>query len=208
MLRSLAFGFAAFSCAGLSIAVAASTACFSAPPATLPAPALTRPTILHDAVVPPTDEILPTLPAEFVVPVQLDSADETFAWDVFVDYDPCPGGGCQTPTPPTLYTPNATPTPGTVDGGVTIVDFSLTGDLDPSQCHRIDFLVAHAFDPNSPHTWDSVGGDIVTWFYNAGGGPEGCPLYDAGALEDGAFPPAEAATDALPVVPESGAGDL
>jgi len=77
--------------------------------------------------------------------------------------------------------------------------------LDDSLCHRIDFLVAHQFDPGSAHTWDSVGGDIVSWFFNPGGNPNGCPLYDAGALQDGAFPSADTGADGLPVVPESGA---
>ena len=50
-------------------------------------------------------------------------------------------------------------------------------------------------------------GDLVTWFYNAGGGPNGCPVYDAGSVQDGAFPPAEAGADALPIIPESGTDD-
>jgi hypothetical protein len=213
MLRAVALALAGLSCAGLSIALA-STGCFTAPPADLSVPGLARPTILHDAVVPPTDEIIAQLPPEFIVPVQFGTPDETYSWDVFVDYDPCPGGDCQSPTPPVQYKHDLTASPSILDGGVTIIDFSLNGALDPTTCHRVDFLVAHAFNQTtgagvpSLHTWDSVGGDIATWFYNAGGGPGGCPVYDAGPLEDGAFPPAEAASDALPIVPESGAGDL
>jgi hypothetical protein len=50
------------------------------------------------------------------------------------------------------------------------------------------------------------GGDIATWLWDpAGTVPCDLVVYDAGALQDGAFPPADAGADALPVVPESGA---
>jgi len=186
------------------LAVATTSACVTAPPSELPQLSNERPTILHDAVVPPTDQILSELPGEFVVPVELDDPDLSFEWDVFVDYNPCASPtGCQ-PTPPAIYPELVQPTPGTLDGGVALVSFAGMTDLDPSLCHRIDFLVAHQFDPDSPHTWDSVGGDIVTWFFNPGGGPNGCPVYDAGKLQDGAFPSSDEGTDGLPVIPESG----
>jgi len=205
MLRFAALGLVAAASVCLMVALLMSTACIVAPPPELAQLPAQRPTILHEAVVPPSDQILADA-GEFVVPVELADPNQSFEWDVFVDYDPCLGASC-TPTAPALYPQLVQPTPGTLDGGVAIVSFALTSPLDPALCHRIDFLVAHQFDPGSPRTWDSVGGDIVTWFDNAGGGPNGCPIYDAGALQDGAFPPSDAGLDGLPVVPESGTGD-
>ena len=152
-------------------------------------------------------EILTELPSEFVVPIQLDDGDETYQWDLFVDYNPCDLSlGCQ-PSGPAIFPQTVAPTPGTIDGGISIVDVQLPSTIDATSCHRIDFLVAHQFNGSLPHIWDSIGGDIVTWFYNAGGGTNGCPDYDAGAFQDGAFPPADAGSDTLPVTPESGTGD-
>jgi hypothetical protein len=175
-----------------------SSACLTAPPPELPQPSLHRPIIVHDAVYPPPDQILAELPTEFVVPIELDSPDQPFEWDVFVDFDPVNAPN------PVLIPATVLPTNATVDGGVVLQDFNLTAaNLDPAFCHRIQFLVAHAFDQASAHTWDSIGGDIVSWVYNPGSNQAGCPEYDAGSLEDGAFPP-EGAVDALPIVPDSG----
>jgi hypothetical protein len=154
---------------------------------------------LHDAVVPPSVQILSELPGQFIVPVALDDPNASFSYDVFVDYD-----SIQNPTP-LIYPQALQASPAALDGGVMLVSFKLdpaSSALDPSRCHVIEFLVAHAFNPSAPHTPDAVGGDIVGWSYNPGGGPSGCPVYDAGALQDGAFP--EAASDGLPVIPESG----
>jgi len=181
----------------VALGLSAATACITAPPPDLPQVALQGPSIEHNAVYPPTNVILVVLPTEFAVPVQLDQASASFQWDVFVDYDPV------TNTSPQIFSQQNQSPP---DGGINVVEFALQPDpivLDPSRCHVIDFLVAHQFNEQSLHTWDSVGGDIVTWFYNPGGGPAGCPVYDAGALQDGAFP-TEASNDGLPVVPESG----
>jgi hypothetical protein len=191
---------ALFAGLGAAIAVALSvvTACITEPPPDLPPVPAVGPTIVHDAVVPPTDVILTELPMEFIVPVQLDEANASYQWDVFVDYDPVSDSN----TSPQIFSAQ---NQSAADGGVNLVEFSLQAGpvvLDPSECHVIEFLVAHQFNETSLHTWDSLGGDIVTWFYNPGGGPAGCPIYDAGALQAGAFP--EASTDALPVVPESG----
>jgi hypothetical protein len=178
---------------GVVASLMVATACITVPPANLPQTPTEGPAIVHDAVVPPTDQILTQLPPDgFVVPVQLDQASSPFEWDVFVDYDPVAGTGLVF-----IDTQNESP----ADGGISLVNFSLDpATLDPSQCHVIEFLVAHAFNGTSLHTWDSVGGDIVTWFYNPGGGPGGCPVYDAGALQDGAFPPADAPSDGVLVV--------
>ena len=196
--RPLRVALTATACASLGIGAALSGACFTAVPPDLPQLPLQRPTILHSSVVPPDDAILTELPqfGEFLVPVQLNGPSESFEWRVFIDYDPVDnrsfaaegqGGGAE-------------------DGGVFFVSFTLSPtDLDPTLCHTIQFLVGHSFDPRGPHTFDSVGGDIVSWIYNAGGGPNGCPEYDAGALQDGAFP--DAPSDGLPVLPtEAGGG--
>jgi hypothetical protein len=195
---ALALFSAACSCA--AVALAATTACLTAPPPDLPQPPLHRPTILHESVKPPPDEILTALPVEFLVPIVLEDANETYEWDVFVDFDP----GAPTPSAPVRFPTQETPTG--LDGGVVLQPFSLSANdgLDPSSCHRIEFLVAHGFNTGTPHTWDSIGGDIVSWLYNPGGSPAGCPVYDAGSLQDGAFPPADGGTDGLPLVPESG----
>jgi hypothetical protein len=201
VLRFSALGLIAAACACAAIAVATFAACITAPPPDLPQPPAHRPTILDESVQPPPDQILASLPTEFVVPVQLDDPNQTFDWEVFVDYDPV-----QSPNP--YFSNQVQATPGTVDGGVYVVDAPPPDTIhaDPSRCHRIDFLVAHTFNPATPHTWDSLGGDIVWWFYNPGGGPGGCPVYDAGSLQDGAFPSAtpDAPLDGLPIVPESG----
>jgi hypothetical protein len=205
MLRCSGLGLAFAAAAGTCLVgavVGVSTACLTEPPPELPQQPLIRPTIRRDAVNPPPDQILGQLPTEFVVPIELDSPDEPFQWDVFVDFDPVSSPN------PVLYPTTVLPTAATVDGGVVLQDFNLTAaNLDPSFCHRIEFLVAHAFNAASAHTWDSVGGDLVSWVYNPGSNQAGCPVYDAGSLEDGAFPPADAPIDALPVVPDS-AGDL
>jgi hypothetical protein len=181
---------------GVVASLMVATACITVPPANLPQTPTEGPAIVRGAEQPPTTQILAVLPSEFAVPVQLDQASSPFEWDVFVDYDPVAGTG-------TFPVINTTEGESPADGGVSIVNFYLDPTLPvlgPSQCHVIEFLVAHAFNATSPHTWDSVGGDIVTWFYNPGGGPSGCPLYDAGALQDGAFPAADAPSDGLLVV--------
>jgi len=198
-LRFPALALFSAACSCLGVALAATTACLTAPPPDLPQPPLHRPTILHESVVPPPDQILTALPVEFVVPIVLEDANETYEWDVFVDYDPTPNG-----PPPVIFPQPAAPTG--LDGGVVLQTFglSVTQGLDPSSCHRIEFLVAHGFNLGAPHTWDSIGGDIVSWVYNPSGSPGGCPVYDAGSLQDGAFPPVDGGTDGLPLVPESG----
>jgi len=189
--------FLAASGSGVAAALTIVTACITVPPADLPQVPVQGPSIEHDAVYPPAEQILTELPpGGFVVPVQLDQASSPFEWDVFIDYDPV----ATPPTAPALFQPeNESP----ADGGISLVNFSLdpgSAALDPSQCHVIEFLVAHAFNESSPHTWDSVGGDIVSWIYNPGGGPGGCPLYDAGALQDGAFKLDAPSDGLLPVV--------
>jgi hypothetical protein len=174
-------------------------ACLTAPPADLPVQPPRAPSILHSSVVPPTGVVLDTWPDVFIVPVRVDDPNTPFFYDAFIDYNPDP----QARTAPQIF-----PTPfdaaGLVDGGVVAVPVALSAP-DPAFCHRVEILVAHRFNSTSPHTPDSIGGDSVAWLYTAGGGPNGCPAYDAGALQDGAFPQ-DASPDGLPVTPEEGGG--
>jgi hypothetical protein len=182
-------------------------ACIVAPPPDLPPQPQSRPTILHDSAWPPADQILTAaaLPdggsLTFLVPVELIDPSKTFSWELFVDYDPY-----------ALYANNGPvqvggvqPTPGSVDGGTTVVAFELNFDeapLNGAYCHRIEFLVAYTF--SAFHVPDSLGGDSLTWLYNGAGGVNGCPPFDASALGDTGYPLTDAAPDQLPVVPESG----
>jgi hypothetical protein len=197
MLRGFRLAKLEITALALSAAVAAAmgaaavVACITAPPPVLPTVPPHRPTILHSSVVPPPDQILSVWPAEFDVPVELDDSTQPFQWSVFVDYDPL--------TAPQPIPLDNAPVPPPPDGGPTIVSFHLD-EPDPAFCHRIDFVVASAFTKGSRRTPNDVGGDLVSWLYNAGGGPNGCPVYDAGPVQDGAFPP-DAPADGLPVTP-------
>jgi len=177
-------------------AIAATVACITAPPPDLPIVPLHRPTILHDNVTPPTDEVLTVWPQQWLVPVEVDDPSDTFWFDVFVDPDVNPD--------PAFGPVQQQPSPTAMDGGLTVVRFGPLSQPDPSFCHRVKFEVAHSFSQTSPPIPDSIGGDSVVWFYNPGGGLGGCPEYDAGALQDGAFPPGDAPIDGLPVVPDAG----
>lgn len=179
--------------ASVAASIAAGVACLTSPPPDLPASQACRPTILHESVVPPADRILEDWPqAGFVVPVQLCDpvTPGQFYFDVFVDYNPADG---RTTTPAFFGV--------TIGAGVIKVPVQID-QPDSLRCHRVEFIAAHGFNERSQHTPDSIGGDSVAWLYNAGGGPAGCPSYDAGSLQDGAFP--DAPSDVL-VVPDSGA---
>lgn len=196
--RAALLAAAAAACVGA--AVVSMAACLTSPPGDLPTLPLHRPTILHDAVQPPTDQVLTELPIEFVVPVVLEDPNEFFEWDVFVNY---PDNGTEPQIGPNFQPP----TPGTLDGGVFLQTFGpLSQDKipDPTACNRIEFIVAHQFNQASPHTPDSTGGDIVTWLYSTGGAAACVASYDAG---DGAFPDTGSTTDGPPIVPEGGGGD-
>jgi hypothetical protein len=167
----------------------AAVACFTAPPPNLPELTDPTPIILNDAVQPPEGPLF-YWPTEFIVPVRVDIPTEGFSYNVFVDYPVNPGAQFQGAGP--LTAP---------DGGVSLASFILSQPDTPMCPHRIDFIVAAGFDSVSSHTPNpnSGGGDIATWWYYPGGGPGGCPSYDAG---DGAFP--DAPVDGLLVTPEAG----
>jgi hypothetical protein len=153
---------------------------------------------LHDAVQPPSDQVLAALPSdnEFLVPVVLEDPNESFEWDVFINY-------YLDPKSEPVLRHSVLPTPGTVDGGVVPITFQLfdTDFPDPTACNHIDFLVAQQFNEKYQHTPNSTGGDIVTWLYSTAGASACLATYDAG---DGAFPETEAATDGLPLAPAEG----
>jgi len=176
-----------------AFAATAAASCITVPPPDLPVIPRHRPTIVHDAVTPPEGP-LDAWPADgtFEVPVEIDDPSQAYEWEVFVDYDPYQTN--DTPKAPSL---NAQPIPPP-DGGLALVPFSLPVPVDPVPCpHRIEFLVANSF--SSEHTPSPPGGDSVTWLFD---GPNGC-LYDAGALQDGAFPP-DAPPDGPPDVQAGG----
>jgi hypothetical protein len=162
---------------------------------------------LHESVRPLADQpIIDNWPSDgiFIVPVQVDPPpNDQFQYDWFEDYNYV---SALTP----YGSVGAISVTGGADGGVVLVDFqpSPQPPNDDLPCHEIEFLVAHQFNmapgPTSDlnrrlHTPDSLGGDSVTWLY-APGGLASCTSYDAGL--DGAFPPADAGLDGLPIVPE------
>jgi hypothetical protein len=179
----------------LCAVAAAVSACISVPPPDLPEPRFVSPTIHHDAVFPPEGDLL-MWPADktFIVPVEMDNPNETFLWRVFIDYYDV--------APPSQYPGyvNSGGGPSAPDGGISLIRFQRPPPPTSTCPHRIDFVVAHEFNMSSPRIPDSVGGDIVTWYYYPSGQPF-CSDYNAG---DGSFP--EASFDGLLVPPETGGG--
>jgi hypothetical protein len=158
-------------------------ACITAPPPDLPSTPVGPPTILAGSVFPPLDSFLVEWPAEFYATVRVPSPGETFVCEVVYDYlSPQSPGYLAYQCPVTLA----------LDGGTTLVDATLPVPLGNVCPHRIDFIVANAF--TSIHVPDSVGGDMVTWYYAPGGTALGCPTLDAGS---GVLP--DASIDGLPI---------
>jgi hypothetical protein len=142
------------------------------------------PVIETDAVRPPPGTLLEWPEGgEFTIPVEVFTPGESFVYEVVYDY----GTNNQSVLISELK-PQFVP-----DGGIATVTVLLPIpplDVCPN---TIDFIVANAFQ--AVHVPDSVGGSLVTWTYAAGGGPDGCPSFDAGT---GELP--DASTDSLPVV--------
>lgn len=155
------------------------------------------PIIIQDAVQPPANVYLTAIPpdAEFIVPVRVFDPNQSVACSVFIDFNP--GDRNNTGTG---IAGRCVFQPG-LDAGVTEAEFTVSpSDLgDPNTCHTIQCFVANSFDPRSAHTPNNpLGADSVVWQYTPNG-PGGCDDFDAG---DGAFPPADAPTDTLPVTPD------
>jgi len=166
--------------------IAANASCVLAdPPPDLPKPPKHHPIIVKSSVSPPFTQEQTALPAKYVVPVELIDPDTpSFLYEVFVDFD----GSDPGQRPYYITTQPVAPTPSTIDGGITPIEFEITtAPPDPSACHRIELLVAFSFDLAAPHTPDAYGADSIVWFYNPSGDPGRCPLYDAGGA-DGAAP--------------------
>jgi hypothetical protein len=177
---------------------AMSASCLSVSPSSLPGGSATRPTILHDAVIPTASALLVDWPEDdtFIVPVDVGASREPFVYDVFVDYAPTDDGGASGIA---ILPRTESPTPESLDGGIFMVQFVLPPP-DPRFCHTIEFLVAHAFDGASDHAADSVGGDAVTWYYTAGNA-NGCPQSDAGGSSSESL---DAEGDEVPFTASSG----
>jgi hypothetical protein len=175
---------------------AAAASCVTAPPPDLPVAPAQGPIIVQDAVQPPPSEYLLELPPQgFVVPVKVTDPTKPFVCRVFVDF--YPGSDNTLHATGTALTIPATPA---LDGGVTLVTFSLTTTNlgDPTACHTIQAMCADEFDQTSGHTpGDSLGSDGVVWQY-APNTPGGCSTVDGG---DGEFP--DAPLDGLPLTPDS-----
>jgi hypothetical protein len=199
-LRPAILAVAGFGCVGAAVL----SACIVAPPAELPEPSPTRPTILHDSVSPPADHPLTswTDASPFVVPVQLGDVNESFVWDVYVDYLDNPLAQL-----PAIFPVLVSPSPGSLDAGIAVVEFTLPpGRWDLTLCHTIEFRVGHGFlvtvtaSQSQPdyHAFDSVGGDSFSWYWS----PPGCyaSIADAGTSV------ADAPADSLPIPPSSGEG--
>ena len=137
----------------------------------------TRPTIRHQEVVPPTGGVLTRWPPFFTVPVELSDPTATFAYAAFVDYNPLTGegrvGGAEIP-----YDQQS------LDTRVRTLEIPVPQDrATTDRCHVVEIVVALRFNANEPknaHTPAPPGGDAVTWIYNPGGDPSGCPRLDAG----------------------------
>ncbi len=169
-------------------------ACLTAPPADVGTSTNERPTIVHDAVYPPEGLIAQwPIDNQFIVPVQLPGPTASCFWRDF-DQD------IEAPPPPSPLD-NSQCTTSLLDGGVALQDFHIKPPTD-GHCHVFTFIVAHNF--SAEMLPDSIGGDLVKWEYEP---PNAlCNFYDAGALQDGAFP-MDAGSDGLLIPPESGPSD-
>jgi hypothetical protein len=181
---------AAAACVGASIA---GVACLTAPPPDIGTSTNERPEIVHDAVSPPGGLLAGWPPGGFIVPVLLPDPTVGCVWRTFdQDLD------VSTQLNAVVFQPCLT---SVVDGGAIIQDVPLIEPMD-GHCHIFTFVVAHGFSPSVPSVPDSIGGDTVKWEYAPPGAL--CNFYDAGTLQDGAFPPVDAGSDGLLITPESG----
>ncbi len=162
-------------------AILAVASCLTAVP-DLPTLPLTPPSIDNAAVVPP-EGVLLEWPTAFSVPVRIVTPGEGFFYSVFLD------------SVLVEDNMNALAAP---DGGEVVVPFSVRQPSTLTCPHEVQFVVANGFVDVGRHTPNYVGGDVASWtYYNEGpGGPQGCPVLDAGS---GALP--DAALDALPTPP-------
>lgn len=138
-----------------------------------------RPTILHQSVVPSTSAILTRFPpGGFVVPVEMSDPKVDLAWAAFVDYNPLTGVGLV--NGPTSIQPDR----ASLTTRVRTLTVTVPEPIELGRCHVIEIIVALRFrstlDNKNAHTPDEPGGDSVTWIYNPSGDVNGCPTLDAG----------------------------
>ena len=186
-VRKLAVVAGACAVAAGAAMIGGAVACITTPPPDLPKLPPVRPTIWTQGVTPAPGLIVDWPDSGFVVPVQIATPGETFVYNVLLDSSPVPG---------LITAPQAA-----TDGGNALVSFTVLPP-DTAVCpHTLEFIVASGFADLGRTTPNSVGGDVVNWYYSNGGpaGASGCPSFDAGT---GAFP--DATADVLPVPPEGG----
>jgi hypothetical protein len=178
----------------LIAAVAVTSACLTDPPPDLTSPSSQGPVIVDDALRPPADGTLTQWPAdnEFLVPVRnVDPSNCQYSVTFSGEQN---GIFCQQCA-------------GFLDAGVLLIPLNLTDPFDPTLCNEsVTFYVATHFiraqgggGPQSCTAYDNGQGDSARWRYS----PPPCMAYDAGAVQDGAFP-RDGASDGLPAVPDSG----
>jgi hypothetical protein len=157
--------------------------CFVASPPALSQWPARRPTIVHDSVVPSSDQILKQLPVDstLLVPVEIDNPNESVEYELFIDYQASDATSL-------VAKGQSLPTTSPGGGATLVIGFSLATNvararLSTPYCHRIEAMVAHRF--SAVHAPDIVGGDSVTWLYNGTGNAQACPAADAGPLDGG-----------------------
>jgi len=164
-------------------------ACIVLPPADPVSWPDTRPAILHGSVVPPADDILTQLPSDgtLLLPIELDDADESFQYELFVDYA---AAGCLSLSScPSLVGQGAfSPSLTAKDGGIMVIGVSFDTDVAQVRlatpfCHRIEVVVGRTFA--AVHVPASPGGDSITWLYDADGTRQACPFEDAATAAEG-----------------------
>ena len=151
------------------------------PQAELPRVPEVRPRIARGASVPPASQVLRSWPEKFVVPIELVDPAATFQWRVYVDYDESTGDGF-------VNGDTSSAEPGSLDGGLRVIEVQVPAPLDADRCHTIEMLVALRFrgdfgsEGRSAHTPEQPGGDSLTWLYAPSGSLEGCATVDAAPL--------------------------
>jgi hypothetical protein len=154
--------------------------CLTTPPSEL-APTLEQPpTVLHDALIPPDDQLLSQWPLDntFIIPVRLEGPNQHFMYDVFIDDD---GSGHALP----VWVGAGEGQSG-FDGGVVVIPVPIQPPPPTTAaCHRIEVFVVDGFATLEAGATlfrqpDSIGGDAVVWFYTPTGGLDGCETRDSG----------------------------
>jgi hypothetical protein len=146
------------------------------PPSDLPRLPERRPTIVRSSVVPSASAIVGTWPTKFIVPVEMSDPTLDIAWASFVDYNPFTGEG--------FDNTDVSPGGSSAQGNVRVLEIPI-GQPSLDRCHTVEIVVALRLNTSSPqttHTPEPPGGDIVSWIFSPGGDVAGCPTLDAGLV--------------------------